>query len=104
MISADTLPVTYYDVEYTDTFGGEANYCWIKRHCIEVKQTLDMDQKKVDAKVKRMAKAAVGLNGAAGEWTDYGGQLEFRPSGMATILLVNWHDCSAHANCDHKKS
>lgn len=24
-----------YDIEVTDTFGGEANYCWVDRYTIE---------------------------------------------------------------------
>ena len=26
-----------YDVEITDTFGGEANYCWVKRYTVKAK-------------------------------------------------------------------
>ena len=26
-----------YDIEMTDTFGGEANYCWVKRAKVEAK-------------------------------------------------------------------
>jgi hypothetical protein len=26
-----------YQVEHTDTFGGEANYCWCRRYDIEAK-------------------------------------------------------------------
>ena len=26
-----------YDIEWTDTFGGEANYCWVERSTIEAK-------------------------------------------------------------------
>lgn len=26
-----------YDIEWTDTFGGEANYCWTERYTIEAK-------------------------------------------------------------------
>lgn len=28
---------TLYFVEITDTFGGEANYSWVTRHCIRAK-------------------------------------------------------------------
>ena len=27
----------YYIVEITDTFGGEANYCWVKRFAVKAK-------------------------------------------------------------------
>ena len=26
-----------YQVEFTDTFGGEANYCWVKRYLVKAK-------------------------------------------------------------------
>ena len=28
-------PIYTYFVEVTDTFGGEANYCWVKRYLVE---------------------------------------------------------------------
>ena len=29
------MPHTYFFVEMTDTYGGEANYCWVKRFIIK---------------------------------------------------------------------
>jgi hypothetical protein len=30
----DTNDTFQVEVEYTDTFGGEANYCWVKRETL----------------------------------------------------------------------
>lgn len=29
-----------YEIEITDTFGGEANYCWVKRYDVSAKSVL----------------------------------------------------------------
>jgi hypothetical protein len=61
------------DVEYTDTFGGEANYCWVRR------ATLAVDDNISDRAIMRRAKAAVGINGMRGRTNNTGDGLEFRP-------------------------
>ncbi|NDC09942.1 MAG: hypothetical protein EBZ75_11500 [Oxalobacteraceae bacterium] len=100
----DFDPVNRYDLEYTDTFGGEANYCWVKRRVLTLSLADGDDakaRKRYDARVKREAKAAMGLTGIRGEWNNTGGDLEFRPRNMCTVLFVSWHDCGAHSRCDH---
>jgi hypothetical protein len=82
-----------YKVELTDTFGGEANYSWVKRHSIPVPEMRhDKDYKYVEAQAKRIAKNAVGLNGVRGEWENWGDTYVFRPRGMCQILFVNYDD------------
>jgi hypothetical protein len=29
-----------YDIEVTDTFGGEANYCWVRRFSVQAKSPI----------------------------------------------------------------
>lgn len=50
----DTVTV---NVELTDTFGGEANYCWVKRASFKVNANAS------DAAVIRRAKAELGIGG-----------------------------------------
>lgn len=72
-----------FDVEYTDTFGGEANYCWVRRYTIEA--PCDISERAL----MRRAKALCGLTGARGRtyWNgDYG---EFRPYIICTVLFIN---------------
>jgi hypothetical protein len=73
-----------FNVEYTDTFGGEANYCWVRRADIEVPHNASQ------ALIMRRAKAAMGITGARGRTDSHGDMFEFRPYGCCTILFVNF--------------
>lgn len=73
-----------WDVEYTDTFAGVANYCWVERETVEVKDGASR------AQVMRAAKAAVGLTGVRGVTADLGDGYVFRPYGSCTVMFVNW--------------
>lgn len=89
-----------YHVEYTDTFAGEANYCWVKRDVIEVipqeRDTVYTSAIGAARKVRdyrrdiaRKAKAAVGLTGVRGKSDWYNGDTyEFRPYGSCTVLFA----------------
>ena len=91
-----------YDIEYTDTFAGEANYAWVRRYTVDMPELTHYgyDGSSNYAKANRVferelmkrAKAAVGLTGARGERSHYGDDLEFRPRGMATVLFVTYRD------------
>ena len=56
-----------FEIEYTDTFGGEANYLWVRRATIE---------------------AALGLTGLRCRRSDLGETLALYPVGMCTVLFV----------------
>jgi hypothetical protein len=75
-----------YKVEYTDTFCGEANYCWVNRATVKLSEHADQ------SRIMRAAKAAVGLTGMRGCTYWHGDEGEFRPSGMCTILFVRFDD------------
>ena len=71
-----------YTAELTDTFGGVANYSWVRRATIpatESRRTL-----------MRRAKAALGLSGVRGRVSDYGDMLEFRPYRSATVMFITF--------------
>ena len=70
------------DVEYTDTFGGEANYCWVRR------ETLTLPAGISDLAIMRRAKAAMGISGMRGRTSNYGDGFEFRPYGSCTVMFV----------------
>lgn len=88
-----------WDVEYTDTFGGEANYCWVRRAVVNQPGSDRIGNAKVDRALKRAIKAAVGITGLRGTWNDNGDMLEFRPRGVCTVLFAHWHDCGG--TCEH---
>ena len=77
-----------YDVEYTDTFGGEANYAWVRRAVIEVADGCP------DSQIVREAKAAMGLSGIRGRRDDCGESLAFIPSGSCSIMFVTFKGVS----------
>ncbi|WP_315826109.1 hypothetical protein [Bradyrhizobium sp. SZCCHNG3015] len=79
-----TKPETYtLEVEYTDTFGGEANYAWVKRETLELPCGLS------DRAVMRRAKAAMGLSGVRGRSYVNGDMWEFRPYRSCTVMFAN---------------
>ncbi len=69
------------DCEYTDTFGGEANYCWVRRESMELPQGIS------DRALVRRAKAALGLTGVRGKMDNMGDGWEFRPYGSCTVAF-----------------
>lgn len=73
-----------WSVEHTDTFGGEANYSWVRRATIEAPDSRQA--------IMRRAKAAVGLTGVRGRTHNFGDMLEFRPYGQCTVMFVTWSD------------
>ena len=90
-----------YQVELTDTFGGEANYCWVRRARIAAPEWTQFKEwdgngrrepRAYQRTVMRRAKAAVGMTGARGVTVSYGGGYEFRPYGQCVIMFVNWDD------------
>lgn len=75
-----------YNIEVTDTFGGEANYCWVRRGKTRAKTR----RGKIEA-----AKRLAGWDG----WcrvkvtADYGDMLEIRPvdtSGVCQVAFITW--------------
>ena len=72
-----------FESEYTDTFGGEANYSWVRRR----KFTAPADAS--DRTVMRRARAAHDFQGVRGRWETLGETLAFYPSGSCTVLFVN---------------
>ena len=72
-----------FDCEHTDTFGGEANYCWVNRSVVEAPNA---------RMALRRFKQEIGMTGIRGETSDYGDMLEWRPRGICQVVFVSWHD------------
>lgn len=93
-----------FNVEYTDTFGGDANYSWVERKTISVpelthygydgSQGYAKANKAQERAVAIAAKAAMGLTGVRGRSDWSGDTYEFRPYGMATVLFATFDDGS----------
>ena len=72
-------------LEYTDTFGGEANYSWVRR--TDLPCDVDLYDKRA---VVRWAKTWAGLTGVRCDRETYGDTLVLRPRGMCTVLFIVW--------------
>ena len=75
---------TIIEVQYTDTFGGQANYSWLHL------QTYAVPQDKSDSWIKRFAKKSLNINGVPGTWRKSGDGFIFRPRGMNTVLFITF--------------
>jgi hypothetical protein len=78
-----------YAVEHTDTFGGDANYCWVNRYEIEAHGKTPTGQR---ISLVRQAKKLCGLTGVRCDVWDCGDMIEIRPRGICQIVFVTWKD------------
>lgn len=72
-----------YKAEMTDTFGGEANYCWVER---------DSGEAKSELAVVRKVKEAFGMSGVRCEKSDFGDEIWLKPYGWNRIIFINFTD------------
>ena len=89
-----------YDVELTDTFGGNANYSWVKRANVTMPELTHYGyngstgyakaNKIYERELMKAAKAAVGLTGVRGRVENYGDSIAFRPYGLLQIMFINY--------------
>lgn len=70
-------------LEHTDTFDGEANYCWVRRAYManppEKRRTL-----------VRKIKAWAGLTGHPCAVNEYGDTIEIRPRGVCHVIFATY--------------
>jgi hypothetical protein len=71
-----------WHAELTDTFGGEANYSWVRRETLQLLETAS------DRQIVTAAKAALGLTGCRCQTTNHGDMFELRPTGSCSVAFV----------------
>lgn len=91
-----------YDVELTDTFGGEANYSWVRRETVTMPELTHYGydggsnyakaNKVYQRELMKRAKAAVGLTGVRGYSDHRGDSAEFRPYGLLQVMFISYRD------------
>lgn len=91
-----------HNVEYTDTFAGEANYSWVNRKTVIMPELTHYGydgssnyvkaNKVYNRELVKRAKAAVGLTGVRGKGYWHGDEFEFRPYGSATVMFITFDD------------
>jgi hypothetical protein len=72
--------------ENTDTFGGEANYCWVNRQVIPTAEAQGL----TDKQLIRRAKAWAGYTGIRCDKENYGDTIALRPRGLCQILFISY--------------
>jgi hypothetical protein len=72
-------------VEYTDTYGGEANYSWVRSYSFNIGDKSPLG-------IIRTAKKLIGINGVKCKVHDYGDTIEVRPQGSNTVAFITFQD------------
>jgi hypothetical protein len=70
--------------EYTDTFGGESNYSWVRRGSYKGKRPESR------LSVVRAAKQFAGISGVQSRVEDTGDLIIVRPFGICTVLFITY--------------
>ncbi len=86
MTMQKTATYSHYDVEMTDTYGGEANYCWVTRKAVPVTDDL------TDLKLVRRAKNILGISGLRGVTENYGDMIKFKPYKLCIVAFIRYCD------------
>lgn len=73
-----------FQVEYTDTFGGEANYSWVTR------ETFEAPAGASTRTLVHRAKAALGLVGYPCRTSHLGNMIKIVPARSCTVIFVTW--------------
>lgn len=73
----------WYRAEYTDTFGGEAGYSWVRRVRFEAPESI------TDRKLVIRAKRELGLTGVRCRREKWGETIVLRPVGQATVVFID---------------
>ena len=79
---SETEKMVNWQAEYTDTFGGEANYAWVRRVEFELPESAS------DLVAVRKAKALLGLENVRCKREEMGETITLKPCGSCTVLFI----------------
>ena len=71
------------DCELTDTFGGQANYSWVRR------ESVTLPDGATDRQLVIAGKAALGLTGTRCRTFNHGDTWELRPIGACVVAFLS---------------
>jgi len=72
-----------WEIETTDTFGGEANYSWVTRQGVTLPDNL------TERQTIRALRAAAGLTGSSARTVPMGEGYEWRHPGACIVTFAN---------------
>lgn len=93
-----------YDVEFTDTYCGEANYCWVVRKTVSMPElthygyTGSCDgsyakaRKAFERELVKRAKAALNLTGVRCNRESWGDTIKLTPRNTATAVFITFQE------------
>ena len=91
-----------FSYEYTDTFGGDANYSWVKRGTVSVPELTHYGydgssgytraDKAQSRQVVRLVKAAIGLTGVKCRREVWGDTIVLYPYGANCVVFINYSE------------
>lgn len=73
----------HWEAKYTDTSGGQANYCWCE------KAEFELPVNSTDRQIVMAAKRELGLTGVRCKTFSHGEGFELRPVGSLTVAFVS---------------
>lgn len=89
-----------YQYEYTDTFAGEANYCWVKRGKVTMPELTHYGydgsgnywkaNKAMERELVKKVKAELGLTGIRCNREEWGETIVLRPRNSCTIVFIDY--------------
>lgn len=71
-----------WEAEYTDTFGGQANYCWVRR------AEFQLPKDSSNRQIVMTAKKELGLTGVRCKTFNFGEGFELRPVNCCTVAFI----------------
>ena len=72
-----------WKIECTDTFGGEANYCWVRRYEMELPKSAKRRS------IIQQAKSILGWTGMRCKVEEWGDDYTIRPNDFCQIAFIN---------------
>ena len=75
-----------FEVEHTDTFGGEANYAWVHRYEFEA------DDDTTDLALVRRAKKLCGVSGQRSTTESWGDMIAIRMTHSCQIIFITFKE------------
>lgn len=81
-------PLDLYAVEFTDTFAGEANYCWVERFTVRAANT----RQAITRAKQRRYSSPVPVHTAS----DYGDMVRIDIKGAAVCAFIEYLDPEEH--------
>lgn len=90
-IDLTAKPTTTVHIEVTDTFGGEANYSWCRRHTVQVPALSS------NMSIVRRVKREIGWTGLACQVSNFGDMIELRRSASCMVCFITFGESAEQA-------